>query len=223
MAIVLADLGLNRNLSAQAITQTPADVTLAFSPYAADLAEWLARARAGGHDVLIMLPMEPNDYPASDPGPRALMTSLSASENLSRLEWLLARAAGYAGVATYMGSKFTASADDLRPILTAMRERGLLFVDTRSSPRSVAARLAREADVPFAASSRFIDNDASASAIDARLNDLERIARNGGVALGVGFPHPLTLARVTAWAETLPAKGLALAPVSAIVLRPTGG
>lgn len=223
VAIILADLGLNRSLSAQAIAQLPPDVTLAFSPYAAELTDWLARARAEGHEALLLLPMEPNDYPASDPGPRALMTTLSASDNVARLEWLLARATGYAGVATYMGSKFTASADDLRPVMAAVSERGLLFVDTRSTPRSVAARMAREIDVPFAANSRFIDNDISAAAIDARLGELERIARNSGSALGVGFPHPLTLARISVWAEGLAGRGLALAPVSAIVLRPSGG
>jgi len=133
---------------------------------------------------------------------------------------MLSRVQGYVGVTNYMGSKFTTSTNDMRPILEQVRDRGLLFVDSRSSQRSVAAQVAREVRMPHAANNRFIDNEASRTSIDARLEELERVARESGTALGLGYPYPVTIERVAAWATGLERKGLVLAPVSAIVTRP---
>lgn len=220
IAIVIGDLGYSAAATTAAIEKLPPEITLAFAPYADDLQGWIARARTGGHEVMLQLPMEPLDYPTNNPGPRALMTAAGLKENLSRLDWMLSRVQGYVGVTNYMGSKFTTSTNDMRPILEQVRDRGLLFVDSRSSQRSVAAQVAREVRMPHAANNRFIDNEASRTSIDARLEELERVARESGTALGLGYPYPVTIERVAAWATGLERKGLVLAPVSAIVTRP---
>ena len=217
IAVMVADMGLSQAATQSAITRLPSAVTLAFAPYASDLQSWIAQCRAAGHEALLQLPMEPLDYPHNDPGPRALLTSLKPADNLDRLSWLLGRFTGYVGVTNYMGSKFTASAGDVRPVLDVLAKRGLLFVDSRSSARSVATRVAAELDMPRAYNDRFLDNEASRSAIDARLEELERIALKNGVALGIGYPYPVTIDRIANWAPTLAAKGIALAPVSAVV------
>lgn len=217
IAIMVADMGLSQAATQSAITRLPSAVTLAFAPYASDLQTWIAQCRAAGHEALLQLPMEPIDYPHNDPGPRALLTSLKLADNLDRLSWLLGRFTGYVGVTNYMGSKFTASAGDVRPILEVLGQRGLLFVDSRSSARSVATRVAAEVGLPHAYNDRFLDNEASRTAIDARLEELERIALKNGVALGIGYPYPVTIDRIANWAPTLVAKGIVLAPVSAVV------
>lgn len=219
IALIVGDLGLSAAATTAAIQRLPAPVTLAFAPYAHNLNDWIAQARAAGHEVMLQLPMEPLDYPTSDPGPQALLTSLDAAGNLQRLEWVLSRVAGYVGVTNYMGSKFTTSPDNLRPVLTALKGRGLLFLDSRSSQRSVAAKLAKELGMPVAVNNRFVDNEASRAAIDARLDELERIAKATGIAVGIGYPYPVTIERIGAWAQGLPGRGLALAPVSAVVNR----
>jgi len=219
IAIVIGDLGLSQTATLGAIQNLPSDVTLAFTPYAGGLKNWLTQARGAGHEVLLQLPMEPNDFPASDPGPRALMTALSTDDNLKRVNWILARAGGYVGLTNSMGSRFSASADDLRPVLARLKSHGLLYVDSRASAASVAAKLAGELGLPFASNSRFIDVEVSRSAIDARLEELERIAKANGAALGIGLPYPATIERVAAWAQGLEKRGIALAPVSAVVNR----
>ncbi len=219
IAIVIGDMGLSQSATLSAITRLPAPVTLAFAPYASDLQSWIAQARAAGHEVLLQLPMEPVDYPTNDPGPRALLTSLKPTDNIERLDWLLSRFTGYVGVTNYMGSKFTASQGDVKPILEQLAGRGLLFLDSRSAPRTVAPRIATELGMPRVVNDRFIDNEASRTAIDARLEELERIALKNTVAVGMGYPYPVSIERVAAWAQNLAAKGLVLAPVSALVNR----
>ena len=221
IAIMLGDMGLSDASTNAAIRQLPSAVTLAFAPYASNLQSWIAAARAGGHEAMLQLPMEPLDYPANDPGPNALLTSLTAADNIDRLEWLLGRVTGYIGVTNYMGSKFTISPNDLRPVLQAIKGRGLMFLDSRASPRSVAAELAKSMGLPEALNNRFLDNEASRSAIDARLEELERVARATGTAVGIGYPYPVTIERIAAWAPGLASRGIILAPISAVANRQT--
>ena len=92
------------------IQQLPPDVTLAFAPYAPNLEAQIAEARAAGHEVILQLPMEPNGYPANDPGPHTLLANATAEDNIQRLHWLLSRFSGYVGVTNYMGAKLSTSA-----------------------------------------------------------------------------------------------------------------
>lgn len=221
LAIVLQDMGLNGQLTALAAERLPAAISFAFNPYAPDLAAQVERARTNGHEVLLGLPMEPFDYPASDPGPYTLLTSLSDQENTRRLDWALARVSGYIGFTNLMGGKYTSSPEHMRSIAGVMKARGLMFFDSRAAPRSVAARIVREAGGVYAFSNRQVDAQPAAQLVDARLEELERMARLNGVAIGTALPYPVTLDRLLAWTATLDAKGLALAPVSAIANRQT--
>ena len=216
IAIMLAGLGLSQSATKAAIQQLPGSVTLGFAPYARGLEAWMNEARAAGHEVFLELPMEPFDYPDSDPGPHTLLTTLDHSDNIDRLDWLLSRTSGYVGVTNFMGDKFTSSPESLVPVLEALRDRGLMFLDARTSRESVAGDLATQIELPRALNNRFLDNEASRIAIDARLLELEEIAKTVGYAVGIGFPYPVTLERIARWSATLDAKGIDLAPMSAL-------
>ncbi len=161
--------------------------------------------------------MEPVKYPDIDPGPQALMSSLPSAENLDRLNWHLDRATGYFGVTNNMGSRFTSSPDALEPVLSVLKLRGLMYLDSRTSRSSVAEKLASEIELPRATSDRFLDDQASRAAIDARLGEIERIALRTGFAVAIGHAFPVTIDRLSVWLPTLRDKGIVLAPVSAIV------
>ena len=219
VAVVVSELGLSSAATNAAIQNLPAAVTLAFSPYADSLDHWIGLARAAGHEVLLNLPMEPINFPVNDPGPRALLTSLSAQQNLERLDWVLGRVNGYVGVSNHMGSRFTTMPEALKPVLTAINERGLMFVDSRASTRSVAAKVASDIGLPRAINDRQIDQEASRPAIDGRLAEIERIARESGAAVAMAQPYPVTIERLQAWIGTLETKGLVLAPITAVANR----
>ncbi len=219
IAIIISEMGMSTSATRSAIQNLQGSVSLSFNPYARDLQNWIGQARAAGHEVLLQLPMEPFGYPKNDPGPHSLLTSLTDRENLNRLDWMLGRFTGYSGVTNQMGSKFTAKADYIRPVLEVIKSRGLLFVDGRTSAKSVAGQLAAKIDMPVAINNRFLDHKADRGTIDARLKDLERIARYTGTAVGIGYPYPVTLERIAAWSQTLARKGYVLAPVSAVINR----
>lgn len=219
VAVLMMNLGLNQRETDAAIQLLPGAVTLSFSPYAGDLERWIDIARTSGHEVFIDLPLEPLDFPRDDPGPSTLLTSLSTADNLNRLEWVLGRAPGYVGVTTWMGSQFTTVEDAMMPILEGLKERGLMLVDSRGSSRSIATELASSIQLPRAFSNRFLDSTPSIASIDRALADLETVAQEQRVAIGVARPLPVSIDRIQRWAGTLANKGIVLAPVSAIADR----
>jgi hypothetical protein len=218
VALAVANMGLSAAATDQAINGMPGGVTLVFAPFADGLKDTVARARGKGHEVLLSVPMEPEGYPRSDPGPQTLLASLSEVENQDRLAWALTRAEGYVGIANLTGSRFAASPRHLEPVLKTLRQRGLLFLDRwANSPQAPALQLAKDLGLPVAGVQMVVDQEPARSAIDGRLAELERIARRDGRAVGLALPYPLSLERIAVWASGLEARGVALAPVSAVV------
>jgi polysaccharide deacetylase 2 family uncharacterized protein YibQ len=219
LAIIIEDLGLSKERTQDAIDKLPPEVTLAFSAYAVGLQDWADKARAAGHEVILGIPMEPVSYPNDDPGPDALLTTLSPDQNVERLQKVLGRMTGYVGVVNSMGSKFTASTTAITPVLQDLSHRGLLVVDSSATRLSVAAKIARSMDIPRAVNNRYIDNDLTPDAIDGQLAELEKVAQGYGAAVGIGRAYPVTIDRLAAWIPTLKVKGILIAPITAVVNR----
>jgi polysaccharide deacetylase 2 family uncharacterized protein YibQ len=219
IAVVVTGLGLNATLTQAAISRLPGSVTLAFDPYADGLNEWMSRARAQGHEVLIGVPMEPLDYPESDPGPATLLTSLTNSDNKQRLEWTLARATGYVGVVGEAGSRFLTSPKDVLPLFDQLKQRGLLYVDNMPASQSRIGRIARDLGLARALDDLDIDTDPSAAAIDAKLMEIEKTAKAKGQAVAFASPMPGTFKELESWTAHLSAQNLVLAPITAVVNR----
>ena len=217
VAVVLDDLGLDRARTAAAI-RLPGPLTLSFMTYARDLPQQTEMARRAGHELFLHVPMEAVDR-HEDPGPYALYTGLPRAVILERLRWDLGRFSGYVGINNHMGSKFTADARAMVPVIEELHARGLVFLDSRTTAASAGARLAAADGVPHAARDVFLDDDLAPAAIARQLALLEERARRQGSAVAIGHAHDTTLAALAAWLPSLRAKGLVLAPVSAVVRR----
>jgi polysaccharide deacetylase 2 family uncharacterized protein YibQ len=220
IAIVLGGLGVSASTTADAMDKLPGAVTLAFVPYGANLENLAANARARDHEVLLQAPMEPFDYPDNDPGPQTLLTSLSAAQNIDRLQWLMARMQGYVGIASLMGSRFTASDQALSPILREIAKRGLIYVDDGASARSVASQIAGAQNLPFARADIVIDAVPTPTEIDHALARLELQAREHGSAVGFATASPATVARLGEWAKSAGSRGFVLVPISMVAVKP---
>jgi polysaccharide deacetylase 2 family uncharacterized protein YibQ len=210
VALVIGGLGLNAKATRQAIEDLPPEVTLSFVPYAEGLQGWIDLARSNGHEVLLEAPMEPLDYPQNDPGPYTLMAQDPPQETIKRLEMLLSRATGYFGVTNYLGGRFLTSDAAMGVFASALRQRGLGFIDDGSAA-------GRGGGEPRASAERVIDQDLDSGSIDQQLQGLEASAQQHGKALASGFAYPVTLQEVQRWAQALQAHGVILAPASALM------
>jgi hypothetical protein len=219
VAIVIDDVGLDRPHSKRA-WELPGPLTMSFLPYAKDLREQARAARAHGHELMLHLPMEPNGR--ADPGPNALLVSLSDNELRQRVNNALDSFDGYVGVNNHMGSRFTAFKPGMETTLRLFKARGLLFLDSRTTADSVGDQLAQEIGVPSVARNVFLDDDESLDAVRRKLAETEAVARRQGFVVAIGHPHPATLQALGEWLPGLSAKGLVLAPLSAALRKRNG-
>ena len=218
VGLILAGIGLNGADSQDAANSLPGGITFALSPYAQISPDLLGKIRLAEHEYLLSLPMEPQSFPLNDPGDKALITRNTPEENEQRLHWALSRFAGYVGVTGALGSmrgeRFANASYAFDPVLHELSARGLLYADPRPDAGKLPSVWQRRVDV-------IIDDQPDDAAIDAKLAELDRLAAERGSALGLaGTVRPETIARIAAWAYELPAKGLALAPVSALAVAP---
>jgi len=220
VGIIVAGIGLDQAASEDAIRNLPGAVTLAVSPYGTHLDAILSAARLAGHEYLLSIPMEPKGYPQTDPGPLALMTSLSVNDNLDRLHRLMSAVQGYVGVTNALGAqrgeRFAGVPRLIEPVLAELARRGLLYVDARSPE---AGGQATQNQVWSVDTDVVVDDPVYA--IDAKLVQLEQLARERGQALGLaGAPAPVVVQHLAEWSNGLMNRGLVLAPVSALVRPP---
>jgi uncharacterized protein len=216
IAVVMDDLGLNRRNTA-ALNDLKAPLTLAFLPYAGALEEQARAGRAAGHELIVHVPMEPlgRDWP----GPNALLASLGEEEFTRRLQENLDRFSGFVGINNHMGSLLTTDRDLMGLVMAEMRRRDLLFLDSKTTPDSVALAMARRHGVPSVQRDVFLDNEINPAYVRRQLAATEEVARRTGMAVAIGHPHDVTIEALRYWLPTLERRGFRLVPLSTVVAR----
>lgn len=212
-ALIMGGLGLNAALTARAIETLPAEVTLAFAPYAKDLDKWTARARAAGHEIMVEIPMEtggPNGASEATIGPAGLATRHAAAANLQRLDWLLSRFGAYCAATNYLGVKFSSDRSAMAPVMARLADAGVAYVDdTGLAPG--ANGLAR-----IIAADSALD---AARTLDEGFGALTRDAVSHGAAIGKTYATQAGIDAAQRWARDLAEREVALAPASALLSR----
>jgi len=214
IAVVLDDVGVARTHAELAI-DLPGVITLSFMTYADGVADMAARAHAKGHELMLHVPMEPLDGDV-DAGPHALTVDASEGELLKRLAWGLNRFPGYIGINNHMGSRFTQDERGMRVVLTELRRRNLLFLDSRTIGATIGDRLAARMGVAHVIRDVFLDNEMDEAAVIRQLVQAEKIAASKGQAIAIGHPHPATIAAIRAWMPKAAARGFVIVPLSAV-------
>lgn len=211
ITVVMDDLGLDPKTTRRAIA-LPAEVTLSFLPYGRASQGLAEEALARGHEVMVHIPMEPEGD--ADPGPNALSTEHPSEQIALALARQLDLFPGAIGFNNHMGSRFTADVRSLLPVMREARARGLLFLDSRTTANTLAAKIGAAAGATTVSRDVFLDHAVGADGLLAQLDELENTARATGRAIAIAHPHELTLDVLEVWTRGLAAKGLELVPIT---------
>lgn len=215
VALIIDDLGYHMD-TAKKILNLDAVLTCSILPYSPHQKEILALAKKRGFQVMLHLPMEPNEYPDVDPGPGALYTAMTPDERILQLKADLDSVPNIRGVNNHMGSKMTTLSDQMNQIFTVLKKRGLFFVDSRTTAASQCRSSARLFKLPFAERDVFLDHTQTKDAIRHQIEQLINTAEIYGKAVGIAHPHDITY---EVFKEALPAlkNRVDLVPASEIV------
>lgn len=216
LAIVIDDLGLNRRRTNR-IIDLPGPLTLAFLPYGNGMDRMSRDARRRGHEIFLHLPMQP--FGNENPGPNALLDSLTLREFDRRMNWAFDQVEGIKGFNNHMGSRLTSNPLAMEHVMAEARRRGLLFLDSRTSQSSVALSQALAGGVKATARDIFLDHDPSAESIVSQLGKLEHIAKSRGYAIAIGHPYDTTYGVLKRYLPRAVKRGFELVTVSDVIVN----
>ena len=215
VAIIIDDIGYERRV-AEKFLSLDAVLTFSVFPCSPFQQRIIRKAHAKGIEIMLHLPMEPDEYPEVDPGPDALLTSMSPDELIDQLNKNLDAVPLIKGVNNHMGSKMTTESTQMYQIFSVLKKRGLFFVDSRTTPESICKPSARLLQIPFAQRDVFLDHVQEPDFIRKQIKELIRIAEIHGTAVGIAHPHLITY---EVFREELPElqKKVRLVPASSLV------
>lgn len=195
IAIVIDDFGNSDNEVIRNFLQLNMPLTVSIIPGHA-YSQWVAdKAHQLGKEIIIHMPMEPEGKAyQSGEDQFILRTSMSPDEINRRLERAFQELPEARGMNNHMGSLFTADENMMKLIMQSLKRKGVYFIDSLTSPRSVAYEIARTNGVPAALRTVFLDNVRDKSEIKAQFESALTIARRSGKAIVIGHVHPETLA-----------------------------
>lgn len=219
IAIVVGGLGLSQTGTQKAIKLLPEEVTLAFAASGNSLQRWMQDARRAGHEILLQIPLEPLGYPANDPGRGTLLSSQTAAKNLHQLHEAMASISNYTGIMNYMGARFLTDAGALEPIMRDIAGRGLLFLDDGASAQSLSDKFAKALNMPYSVGDLQLDDQLQKQAILKRLDELERIAKSNGSAIGVATAFDESVTTIAEWVREAKSRGIEIVGISALALE----
>ena len=193
IAIVIDDFGYQDQALIRAFCDLPQPITFSIFPGERHTAWTARRATEKNHGVMVHLPMEPVGYPEHNPGPDAIFVD-DAPEKIAALTQNALAAVPHArGMNNHMGSRVTQNAAAMKAVLQIVKQRDFFFVDSRTSPRSVAYAIAREMGIRSGRGALFLDLAADEGAIAKQLYALAARARQEGAAIGIGHAKRETL------------------------------
>jgi polysaccharide deacetylase 2 family uncharacterized protein YibQ len=220
IAIVVSGLGLSQTGTQRAIQQLPEEVTFAFAASGNSLQRWMQDARRAGHEILLQVPFEPFDYPANDPGPDTLLTSKSAAKNVESLQRAMGEITNYTGIMNYQGGRFLSDPVAMEPVMRDISKRGLLFLDDGSAAQSKTAVIAKGTELPHAFADVQLDRQVDENAILQKLDELERVAKRNGQAIGVASAFDESIDAISKWTEEAAMRGIEIVGVAALTNDP---
>ena len=202
IAFIIDDIGYDKSI-ARSFLELDIPVSLSVLPYAPYSRKIAASIVKNNGEMLLHLPMQPKKYPEVDPGKGALMTDMDRDTIQRLVREEIALLPGLKGVNHHMGSLFSEDSIKMKHALDEIKKYDLFYIDSRTSNKTSAYKVAKALGIHTAEKSLFIDNDLSEEALKFQMDRLLGIARTKGQAIGIGHPHRETYNILLKYSELL--------------------
>ena len=202
LAIVIDDVGYHLKEDA-AIFAMPREISVAIIPAAPHARARNQEAKSQGRDILIHMPMQPvSAVKIEDGGLHLGMSSEQVNDRVNTAKNIV----NYAiGMNNHMGSAATADPQLMTYLMTALQEKHLFFLDSRTIGKSVAGKIAKAQGVRSLDRHIFLDDSNELADVQHQFQAAIQYARKHGTAIAIGHPRPNTIAVLQAGLNNLPA------------------
>ncbi|MDG1206823.1 MAG: divergent polysaccharide deacetylase family protein [Pseudomonadales bacterium] len=198
LAIIIDDLGHNLSNGERAV-RLSSPVTYAVLPDSIHAKTISLLAHTSNKEVLVHLPMtNHSNHPDS---PNTLNEQQAEHEFLEAIDRAIQQVPYAIGINNHMGSRLTQQRTQMTWLMQDLKKRDMFFIDSRTTPATVAEQVARETNLKAAHRDVFLDNIRNHEAISAAFASAVHIAKTQGSALVIAHPYPVTLQFLE---ETLP-------------------
>ncbi len=215
IAIIIDDLGNNKEAFNKLIKM---ELPFSFSvlPHQEYTGYISKEARKRKYDLLLHLPMEPEDSEKLY-GEGFILSSMTPNEMLKQLEYDLKSVPGAIGVNNHMGSFLTQDRKAMAIILGEIKRKNLFFVDSRTTSKTVAYDVAKKLGLKAAERNIFLDDIENEQEVIKQIELLINTAKKNGRAIAIGHPRTETIAALEKMLPALKTNGIEIVPVSKLV------
>lgn len=201
LAIVIDDVGYHSKEDA-AIFAMPREISVAIIPAAPYARARNQEAKSQGRDILIHMPMQPVSAVKIEDG--GLHLGMSAAQVNDRVNTAKNIVRDAIGMNNHMGSAATADPQLMTYLMTALQEKHLFFLDSRTIGKSVAGKIAKEQGVRSLDRHIFLDDSNEFADVQRQFKAAIHYARKHGSAIAIGHPRQNTIAVLQAGLRNLP-------------------
>ncbi|MEW8956152.1 divergent polysaccharide deacetylase family protein [Clostridium sp.] len=185
IAIVIDDFG-NGGEGTEEMLNLNIPITAAVMPFAPYGSEEARMAKEKGKEVIIHMPMEPEQGKAHWLGKRPILSSLSSEEVEKRVREAVDEVNVAKGMNNHMGSKITKDERVLREIFKILKEKDMFFLDSKTTGKSKVPELCKEMGIPYYERDVFLDHVHSLENVEKQMENAYKIAREKGYAVIIG-------------------------------------
>lgn len=214
-SIIIDDIGNNLK-NGQDIINLPVALTISILPKTS-YAKELARLAVKNHkEVMLHLPMQSVEHHKHSPG--TLDLHMTKHEFNQQLRLNLNSVPYVSGVNNHMGSLLTRHPGHMRWLMNELSHRGgLYFIDSRTTSKSIAEKIAREYNIPSLSRDFFLDPDNKENTLRQQFDRFINKINQRGYAIAIAHPYPKTIKFLQNHLKELNEQGITILPVSKLV------
>ena len=192
IGLIIDDFGYRNDEISDGFLHLDVNLTCAVIPGHAYSSSFGEKAVSRGHEVIVHMPME-NVGENRGEEEFVLRVDMKPDAVKNRVYDALDQIPEAIGMNNHQGSQATADPGVMNSVAAVLKERNKFFIDSRTTPETVAESIMNNWKVPSARRNVFLDNDHDEEKITRQLLSLVEIAERDGSAIGIGHVKQNTL------------------------------
>lgn len=221
ISILIDDIGYKFKEDTRALA-LPGPVAYAILPHGPQTERMTQIAFNKGKDILLHLAMQAEVMDKNEfLGPGALTLNMTKVEFFKTLNININAVPNLIGINNHMGSLLTQHPGSMQWLMESIKKSGQFYVDSLTSDNSVAARLAKENNVPYLTRDVFLDHKQGVKNVRAQFIELIKVAKRNGSALGIGHPHLSTIQVLSEELPNIKKYGVTFVSIKSLIHKPT--